>query len=151
MSDTCQLLQAEDEDHIFAAILTATGNAPGLNYLRIKLYQQLQAQLRLQNGAAAAMPASIAALDAAYRRLHPFHGDIMEGVSLTMVYVDSVSNAIYLASTGGAGSAASSSSDSQSLHVTGRHQSSARKQLDVEVLPLDRETDCIVLGSAGLW
>ena len=117
----------------------------------------MQAQIRLQGGAIEAVTASFAAIDAAYKRLHPFHNSVLEGVSLTLVYMDAPNSMVYLASSGGCQVAACSLQDGKVHMVSSPTQQPAGsdKQLaawaDIQTLPLDSRMDGLVLGSSGLW
>lgn len=149
-------MQAQDGSHVFAAVFSSSGCAPGLSYLRIKLYQQMQAQMRLQKGAIQAVTASFASIDAAYRRLHPFHGDIFEGVSLTMLYVDASSQVIHIASCGSCQAAACSLQNGRAVMVSSQPNLSPTAAAcsslsDVQSFPLDERIDGLLLGSTGLW
>ena len=148
-------MQAADNDHVFVAIFSVAASAPGLSYLRVKIQQQLQAQIRLQKGAIAAVASSFAAIDSSYRRLHPFHGNVFEGVNLTLAYLDAGSQMVFLASSGACQAAACSLSDRRAVLVAGLPESSSAEaqpaMSEVKTIPLDQRLDGIVLGSAGLW
>lgn len=78
-----------DKQHILAAVMTCQPSSQGGRYLQRMLVRELQVQIRKQGGdVRAAIPASLQALDFAYKDLHPFNGPVLEGVSLALAYTD---------------------------------------------------------------
>ena len=95
---SCQLnpclpmLQA-DKHHILAAVISCSPTAQGGRYVQRHLHRELQHQLKQKGGnAQAALPATLSALDEAFRDMHPFNGHVLEGVKLTVAYTDAKSN-----------------------------------------------------------
>jgi hypothetical protein len=69
--------------------MTCQPSAQGGRFLQRMLVKELQALIRQQGGdVKAAIPATLQALDHAYRDLHPFNGPVLEGVSLALAYTD---------------------------------------------------------------
>jgi hypothetical protein len=78
-----------DKQHILAVVMSCQPSAQGGRYLQRTLEKELQGQIRQQGGdVSAAIPATLRALDSAYRALHPFNGPVLEGVCLALVYAD---------------------------------------------------------------
>ncbi len=88
----CCLLQA-DKHHILAAVISCSPTAQGGRYLQRHLQRELHHQLKQNGGnAQAALPATLRALDEAFRDMHPFNGHVCEGVKLTLAYIDAKTN-----------------------------------------------------------
>ena len=136
-------------------MFTASGAAPGLPYLRVKLHQAMQAQLRLQRGDISAITAALASINSAWRRLHPFHGDVLAGVSFTFVYIDLNYQTVFLASKGSCQAAACGIEEHKAVVVSAPQALDGRVKEDgsiqIQSMPLDHRLDGLVLGSAGLW
>ncbi|KAK9811102.1 hypothetical protein WJX73_002949 [Symbiochloris irregularis] len=150
------VVKVQDNEHAFAAIFTAASNVSGLSYLRVKLHQHLQAQMRLQQGSVTAVPAALASIGAAFRRLAPSHNDLFEGVSFTFVYLDMAHEIVYLASKGVCKTAACSLQEKKALLVSDNHtfastDAKENEGVQVQSLALDSHLDSIVLGSTGFW
>ena len=80
--------QAEGQ-HVLAAMLSCKPSAQGGRYLQRMLAREVLAQLRGRDGdAPAALAGALAALDQAFRSLHPFNGPILEGVRIAVALVD---------------------------------------------------------------
>lgn len=82
------VLQAEGH-HVLAAMLSCKPSAQGGRYLQRMLAREVLAQLRGRDGdAPAALAGALAALDQAFRNLHPFNGPVLEGVRIAVAFVD---------------------------------------------------------------
>ena len=81
-------LQA-DKHHILAAVISCSPTAQGGRYLQRHLQRELHHQIKHQGGnIQAALPAALRALNEAFRDMHPFNGPVLEGVKLTLAYMD---------------------------------------------------------------
>ena len=81
-------LQTEGQ-HMLAAMLSCKPSAQGGRYLQRMLAGEVMAQLRGRQGdAPAALAGALAALDQAFRNLHPFNGPVREGVRIAVALVD---------------------------------------------------------------
>lgn len=88
-ADACWSLLQADRHHILAAVISCSPTAQGGRYLQRHLQRVLQHQLKQHGGnAQAALPATLHALDEAFRDMHPFNGHVCEGVKLTLAYID---------------------------------------------------------------
>ena len=86
-----------DHTHAFAAVLTYDVEAqPNARYLQRNLHREVREHVAGMGDAAAALPAAFAALDRAYRNLHPFNGPVLAGVRVAAAYVDLRAHALHL-------------------------------------------------------
>ena len=84
----CAAPQAEGHT-LLAAMLSCKPSAQGGRYLQRMLGREVGAQLRGRCGdAPAALAGALAALDQAFRNLHPFNGPVLEGVRVAIALVD---------------------------------------------------------------
>ena len=94
-------LQADDK-HLFAASVTSKTSSRGGHYLRQHIHMELLAQIKQHGGdVAKAIQAAVAHLNKTFRNLHPFNLDILEGVQVSLAYLDFASQKLYVASNGG--------------------------------------------------
>ena len=145
-------MQAADEHGIYAGVISASETAPAYSYIGTQLQQCLQTQLALFKGSPVAFQAAIATLDAAWKRSHPYHGSILEGVQgISIAYMDADRQTAYLASHGSCRAAAGRVQADQQATVTASQQPSAtRAVFAVETIPIT-DVSCIIVGSSGLW
>ena len=133
------------------AVISGTAKAPALTYLRNKLQQQLQAQIELLDGATAAFQTAITALDTTWKRIHPFHLSVLEGINgISICYVDKYRLTAYLASYGTARAVAGGNAVDQKATVTDGEHRAADTAFAVEAVPLDSISH-IVVGSSSFW
>lgn len=86
-----------DYAHAFAAVLTFDAEAqPNARYMQRNLHRELREHVAGTGDAAAALPAAFAALDRAYRNLHPFNGPVLAGVRVAAAYVDLRARTLHL-------------------------------------------------------
>ena len=147
-------VQAVDSRHSFTAVLTASSRCPAFGYLRMKLHKQVLAELELLNGSPTIFEAAIRVLDKSWRKMHPFHSDILEGFrGLSMALVDARRQRVFLASYGTSRAACgyrSYSGSHSSVRNTSSNLSQGESLLHVEVVPL-KEVSCIITASSGFW
>ena len=92
----CARLQT-DQAHAFAAVLTFDVEAqPNARYLQRNLHREVREHVAGTGDVAAALPAALAALDRAYRNLHPFNGPVLAGVRVAAAYVDLRARTLHL-------------------------------------------------------
>ena len=85
---------------LLAAVLTFGPEAqPNGRYLQRNLQHEVLEQAAGTGDAAAAVPAAIAALNSAYRNLHPFNGPVLEGVLVAVAYVDLREQTLHMCAT----------------------------------------------------
>lgn len=107
-----------------------------------------------------AIRAAIFSLDRTWRDMHPFNRNVLEGISLSAVYVDLNSNWLYLASTGACRAVVGSRNSQGEMEVTAdvhreQHLHSANTpnsfSSGVATVHLTESIDTVILGSQGLW
>jgi hypothetical protein len=82
-------LPQADKQHILAAVMSCKPSAQGGRYLQRMMQKELAAQLKHRDGDVhAALPGMLAALNSAFRNLHPFNGPVLDGVRIALAYVD---------------------------------------------------------------
>ncbi len=78
-------------------MLTFGGDSqPNGRYLQRNLHREVLEQVAGLGRVDAALPAALAALNRAYRNLHPFNGPVLEGVLVAAAYLDLRSRALHL-------------------------------------------------------
>ena len=106
---------------------------------------------------ALAFLSAISALDKAFKRIHPFNGPVLDGVSIAAAYVDVATNTLHLASNGGGSRVVVGSTQPDGgVAVLASVGSEDRANSDpaacrVHQLPLSPAVDTIIVGSPGLW
>jgi len=86
-----------DAAHLFAAVLTfGLDSQPNGRYLQRNLHREVAEQVAGLGAVDAALPAALAALNRAYRNLHPFNGPVLEGVLVAAAYLDQRSRVLHL-------------------------------------------------------
>ena len=101
-----------------------------------------------------AFRAAMFALDRAWRDMHPFNHNVLDGVSLAAAYVDLTTDTLYVASTGGCRVLVGSRSAAGNLQITtdvGENEGSRGLAGGIATVQLTEDVDSIILGSAGLW
>ena len=74
---------------MLAAVMSCNLSAQGGRYLQRMLARELAAQLKYRDGdVQAVLPGALAALDTAFRNLHPFNGPVLDGVRIALAYMD---------------------------------------------------------------
>lgn len=132
---------------------SAIHRVPALTYLRTGLAKAIQAQLELLDGAPGALLAALASLDAAWKRMHPFHHSVLENVTgLSLSYVDASRKLVYLLGYGSACAVAGSTAEpvADSLHASVAGSSLTNAPLHLGAVSLE-DVDTIALGSTGMW
>ena len=146
--------------HIFAAVISASRTAQGARFLRRNLHTELMRQIWAVGDVHQAIRAAIFSLDRMWRDMHPFNRNVLEGISLSALYVDLNSNWLYLASTGACRAVVGSRNSSGEMEVTAdvhreqHHQSGNTPNSfssGVATVHLTETVDTVVLGSQGLW
>lgn len=85
----CIMRMQADRHHVLAAVMSCSPSAQGGRYLQRMLAKELAAQLKYQDGdVQAALPGALAALNTAFRNLHPFNGPVLDGVRIALAYMD---------------------------------------------------------------
>lgn len=101
-----------------------------------------------------AFRAAMFALDRAWKDMHPFNHNVLDGVSLAAAYVDLTTDTLYVASTGGCRVLVGSRAAAGSLQITtdvGENEGSRGLAGGIATVQLTEDVDSIILGSAGLW
>ena len=101
-----------------------------------------------------AFRAAMFALDRAWRDMHPFNHNVLDGVSLAAAYVDLTTDTLYVASTGGCRVLVGSRAAAGNLQITtdvGENEGSRGLSGGIATVQLTEDVDSIILGSAGLW
>lgn len=146
--------------HIFAAVITASRTAQGANFLRRNLHSELMRQINRVGDVHPAIRAAIFSLDRTWRDMHPFNRNVLEGVSLSAVYVDLNHNWLYLASTGACRAIVGSRNSLGEMEIAadvhrGQHQHDRSTphalSSGVATVHLTEAVDTVILGSQGLW